>query len=72
MLEVFCCLFDGILRILEGVSSSQLMDLHLILDLTKIQKYYKMSHVMRKPDFCICENKGVDQLHAAGQRLSTS
>ena len=21
-----------------------------------------MSHVMRKPDFCICENKGADQL----------
>ena len=23
---------------------------------------YKMSLVMRKPDFCICENKGADQL----------
>ena len=22
-----------------------------------------MSCVMRKPDFCICKNKGVDQLH---------
>ena len=23
-----------------------------------------MSHVMRKLDFCICENKGADQLHS--------
>ena len=33
----------------------------------------EMSHVMRKPDFCICENKDADQLrgsnHAAGQHL---
>ena len=31
-----------------------------------------MSLVMRKPDFCICENKGADQLHGdskADQRL---
>ena len=31
-----------------------------------------MSHVMRKPDFCIWENKGADQLrgnHAANQLL---
>ena len=31
-----------------------------------------MSHVMRKPGFCICENKGADQLcgkHVADQRL---
>ena len=32
-----------------------------------------MSHVMRKTDFCICENKDADQLHdncEADQRLS--
>ena len=23
---------------------------------------YNMSHIMRKPDFCICKNKGADQL----------
>ena len=31
-----------------------------------------MSHVMRKPDFCLCENKGADQLRSnceADQRL---
>ena len=31
-----------------------------------------MSRVMRKPAFCLCENKGADQLHdnrAADQRL---
>ena len=25
-----------------------------------------MSHVIRKPAFCICENKGADQLHGSG------
>ena len=32
----------------------------------------KVSHVMRKPAFCICDNKGADQLHGirtADQRL---
>ena len=32
-----------------------------------------MSRIMRKPDFCICKNKGADQLCGnctAGQRLS--
>ena len=24
----------------------------------------QLSHVMRKPDFCICENKGADQLRS--------
>ena len=34
--------------------------------------HHKMSYAMRKPDFCICKNKGTDQLHgnhAADQRL---
>ena len=33
---------------------------------------YNMSHVMRKPTFCICENKDADQLpgnREADQRL---
>ena len=33
---------------------------------------FELSHVMRKPAFCICENKGADQLCnncAADQRL---
>ena len=33
---------------------------------------YHLSHIMRKPAFCICKNKGTDQLHgnrAADQRL---
>ena len=25
-------------------------------------KFHNMSHVVRKPDFCICENKDADQL----------
>ena len=34
---------------------------------------YKMSHVVRKPAFCVCENKAADQLcgnREADQRLS--
>ena len=33
---------------------------------------YKLSRVVRKPDFCLCENKGADQLRSnceADQRL---
>ena len=33
---------------------------------------YQMSHAMRKPDFCLFENKGADQLRSnceADQRL---
>ena len=33
---------------------------------------YNMTRIVRKPDFCICENKGADQLHGnreADQRL---
>ena len=26
--------------------------------------FYILSRVMRKPAFCICENKGADQLHS--------
>ena len=32
----------------------------------------EMSHIMRKPAFCICKNKGADQLHGkcpAGQHI---
>ena len=37
-----------------------------------IATHPNMSRVMRKPDFCICENKGADQLRGnreADQRL---
>ena len=35
-------------------------------------EHYHMNHTMRKPDFCICKNKGADQLSSnceADQRL---
>ena len=38
----------------------------------KFRKTLKMSHLMRKPTICICENKGADQLRGnreADQRL---
>ena len=37
-----------------------------------VPRQYDMSLVMRKPDFCICENKDADQLRGnreADQRL---
>ena len=42
----------------------------VLIDVKKI--FYQMSSVIRKPAFCICENKGADQLHgnyAADQHL---
>ena len=39
---------------------------------TKLAPLRYMSRVMRKPDFCLCENKGADQLRSnceADQRL---
>ena len=39
--------------------------------LLDINQYY-LSRVLRKPDFCLCENKGADQLRSnceAEQRL---
>ena len=41
--------------------------------LTKSIAHKQMSHVMRKPAFCICENKDVDELcgnRTADQHLS--
>ena len=38
----------------------------------KLLKRYHRSHAVRKPDFCLCENKGADQLRSnceADQRL---
>ena len=37
-----------------------------------LNRFYQMSRVVRKPDFCICENKDADQLRGnreADQRL---
>ena len=49
------------------------MSVHLLLNLlNKLRKKDKMSRVVRKPAFCICENKDADQLRsnrAADQRL---
>ena len=46
----------------------------IILTDTEAETANKLSHVMRKPAFCICRNKGADQLHsilAADEVLST-
>ena len=44
----------------------------IVLAIMAFQKVDKMSRVVRKPDFCICENKDADQLRGnreADQRL---
>ena len=38
-----------------------------VIDLIRFRLYNEMSRIVRKPDFCLCENKGADQL--ADQRL---
>ena len=41
-------------------------------DMIVITRLIQMSHIVRKPDFCQCENKGADQLCSnceADQRL---
>ena len=44
----------------------------LISDISKLLRLHKLSRVVRKPAFCICENKDTDQLcgnRTADQRL---
>ena len=54
------------LSVLQGQQSAQLMCLQVMVSLIRGQ----MSRCMRKPDFCLCENKDADQLYGtADQRL---
>ena len=46
------------------LDSSHLNKRQKFIGLTEeVIKQTYLSHVMRKPAFCICENKGADQLH---------
>ena len=48
------------------------MSCHVWGMITSLGLYCKMGHVMRRPTFDICENKGADQLRSnceADQRL---
>ena len=59
------CLDTGSLREIEQQTSRYNLDIDILrAPLVKIvdtQTDY-LSHVMRKPDFCLCENKDADQL----------
>ena len=35
----------------------------------KTLSHYFLSHIMRKPEFCLCENKGADQLCSYSAQL---
>ena len=37
---------------------------------TNLSFYFHMSHVMRKPAFCICENKDIDQFRGTAKLIS--
>ena len=37
---------------------------------TILSFYFHMSHVMRKPAFCMCENKDIDQLRGTAKLIS--
>ena len=55
----------------SGVDKSFFRHVNLIQGFC-IAKLYYISHVMRKPDFCLCENRAADQLRSnceADQRL---
>ena len=57
--------------ILLADNIGQLLPPHSALGDSKIKEHY-LSRVVRKPDFCICENKDADQLRGnreADQRL---
>ena len=43
----------------------EIYQMSMMIDLERYVLYgdLNMSHVMRKPAFCICENKGADLLH---------
>ena len=47
-------------KIFEIVSDFPDIYLQVVRDKKKNNKY--LNCIMRKPDFCICKNKGVDQL----------
>ena len=60
--------------------TKHVVNIFLILKTKKLHQSWsecilKMSRVMRKLDFCLCENKGVDQLHSnceADQQLRSN
>ena len=60
----------SILRTCKSVSSTMVMQMHIchihfcsfIYNIIFNVCIYKMSCVMKSTDFCICENKGADQL----------
>ena len=75
------CIYKGkpvflIFALKQVVGTCQNCLIKMVLTCTHNQCLSKnkinMSHVMRKPDFCLCENKGADQLRSnceADQRL---
>ena len=67
----FLCFIISILgdRREDSNGHTQLM---IVLACELSHDYHQMSRVVRKPDFCICENKDADQLRGnreADQRL---
>ena len=58
--------------IMEAIKSAWFVILVLKCDVFAFYLACFMSHIIRKPDFCLCENKDTDQLRSnceADQRL---
>ena len=67
----FDCHIVSIWHLVSNISG-KLLELGFIQIIIIIINYYYLSRVVRKPAFCICENKDADQLRGnreADQRL---
>ena len=56
----------------SGRNNLQEVYIHVSVDIKYINESKHLSRIVRKPDFCLCENKGADQLRGnreADQRL---
>ena len=54
------------------VQQTKILSEEIDYQMSELVHYFKMSRVVRKPAFCICENKDADQLRSnreADQRL---
>ena len=66
------CLVAVVDKFFAQVEQTFLFEMYTAQNKLRITTITHMSRVMRKPDFCLCENKGADQLRSnceADQRL---
>ena len=73
MIHVHVCVLTGLILLLYFYVSFEIVfRVQSIYDENTENGLNQMSRIVRKPDFCLCENKGADQLRGnreADQRL---